>query len=794
MSPEELAALFKLRGDFDSTRKNLLNDFQNSSVGKQFSMQLGDILQNCIEEDPGLLQREKTEFHQLMVERITKSSEYKKVQQFVDSLLQPAQYMSKIESSLMTIVNEQAPPPSEKEPSTEQDKDKEKVKEKEKEKDKDKDRDKNKDNSKSSKKNHTTGSVKEESGSGSGSKTTSNSKRNSSSTSHASSLPYLSKSASSQKREDSILSGRSMEKRPKDRPVKRELDLSLPPRPQPKKREPHFTTASVPSNGNSSNVLAAAITSVKNEPNTSGSRPHELTHHMADTEDISTKDPVLKEPVDPKDSKLTSLSPVGPDLDAASAKEPEIRDLSLSDSSVQPSQPSSQESKGHSETNGSTTTSISNNDSSTRKVVPKKRNRRRSMDSNSSLSSPPSSSEPETDGEGKSGEGGRAKKLAKKAALFKGEPTLSHQDSADTATGAVAADQADAEAVKDVVEDEMETVRMDVDYLPITAASPDNKRNESPAVPDADDSSKDSVDSGAKDSAEMGAETSIKATISGRGDKHDVTTSEAPVKSPVSTSAAARSYPSSSSSTSSSQQNSPATITSSSNGHRGRDSDAMDHKSPHNHHHSSHTSKRIGHQPLPLPPRPNIVPLPPKPVSLSLNRRASSHSRNSSSAAGAGAGALGTGLPPPLNSSSSGTGVVSPTTGSLSSSLPTLPALSSSSSSTPTSTATPAALSSPTTATPAPTVSTIAAAPSSSILSKQEKSPVVVSPTALPSSSSAATVAASSSSPPTNSSASKPKQHGRTPIPLPHKPIPLPPRPSLVASGSSSSPLKKKHK
>jgi len=41
---------------------------------------------------------------------INRSSEYKKVQQFVDSLLQPAQYMSKIESKLRTIVQEQAPP------------------------------------------------------------------------------------------------------------------------------------------------------------------------------------------------------------------------------------------------------------------------------------------------------------------------------------------------------------------------------------------------------------------------------------------------------------------------------------------------------------------------------------------------------------------------------------------------------------------------------------------------------------------------------------------------------------
>lgn len=41
---------------------------------------------------------------------INRSPEYKKVQQFVDSLLQPSQYMSKIENILTTIVKEQAPP------------------------------------------------------------------------------------------------------------------------------------------------------------------------------------------------------------------------------------------------------------------------------------------------------------------------------------------------------------------------------------------------------------------------------------------------------------------------------------------------------------------------------------------------------------------------------------------------------------------------------------------------------------------------------------------------------------
>ncbi|KAF9920190.1 hypothetical protein FBU30_010022 [Linnemannia zychae] len=113
LTPDELATLYKRRGHFDSTRKSLLSDFQNSVVGQQFASQLTDILQKCIDDDPSLLQREKPEFHQLMVERITKSAEYKDVQQFVDSLLQPSQYLHKIEGTLMTIVKEQAPPEKE---------------------------------------------------------------------------------------------------------------------------------------------------------------------------------------------------------------------------------------------------------------------------------------------------------------------------------------------------------------------------------------------------------------------------------------------------------------------------------------------------------------------------------------------------------------------------------------------------------------------------------------------------------------------------------------------------------
>ncbi|KAG0040858.1 hypothetical protein BGZ82_007880 [Podila clonocystis] len=289
MTPEELAALFKRRGDFDDTRKNLLSDFQNSTVGQQFTHQLSDILQSCIDEDPSLLQRERSEFHQLMVDRITKSTEYKKVQQFVDSLLQPAQYMSKIESTLMTIVKEQAP-----------------VVEKEVAQDKDR---------------------------VTSSSTSSTAKRNS--------LHSL----DSAKKEK----GEKLEKLASKIPDKHtRVPESLP-------AKPVLPSPPLPSEASIKKDMDTNIDEDDKESVT-------VQNGSSDTIDSSAS---------PRPKQLSSQSPA-------------LR-------------------KKSSRSLGSM------------HITPKKRNRRQSADSNSSLSSPPSSSEPDSDVDDPMAEGGRAKKVIKKA-------------------------------------------------------------------------------------------------------------------------------------------------------------------------------------------------------------------------------------------------------------------------------------------------------------------------------------------------------------------------------------------
>ncbi|KAG0333288.1 hypothetical protein BG000_009306, partial [Podila horticola] len=288
MTPEELAALFKRRGDFDDTRKNLLSDFQNSMVGQQFTHQLSDILQSCIDEDPSLLQRERSEFHQLMVDRITKSTEYKKVQQFVDSLLQPAQYMSKIESTLMTIVKEQAPVEKE----VAQDKDRE-----------------------------------------TSSSASSTAKRNS--------LHSL----DSTKKEK----GEKLEKSASKIPDKRaRVPESLP-------TKPVLPSPSLPSEPSKKKDMETDIDEDDKENVT-------VQNGSSDTIDLNDS---------PRPKLLSSQSP------------PLRKKGSRSLGSMH--------------------------------ITPKKRNRRQSADSNSSLSSPPSSSEPDSDIDDPLAEGGRAKKVVKKA-------------------------------------------------------------------------------------------------------------------------------------------------------------------------------------------------------------------------------------------------------------------------------------------------------------------------------------------------------------------------------------------
>ncbi|KAF9909842.1 hypothetical protein BX616_011042 [Lobosporangium transversale] len=849
MTPEELAALFKRRGDFDNTRKNLFNEFQNSAVGKQFTKQLSDIIQKCVDEDPGLLRREKSEFHQLMVERITKSSEYKKVHQFADSQLQPSQYMGKIERTLMTIVKEQAPPTPEKEATIDQDKHKAKENNKGKEKDKDTDREKDRDkekerDQKSTKKNHVAGTtnIKEEAGSPlSSQSSTFNSKQESS---PYKKLPLPLPPTPSIKKEDS-----NNRPRYKDhRALRRELDLSLPPRPQPKKKEPSTAGTHTPATTiiGSNTTLAVATHDTKKEI---GSKVPGLSSD-ASHPSIS-KQPSIESP---KQGHAEKTQPNGMDTASDSLNIMTNGDINnIANSATKEGIDTESE-------NVPTTDSAISAVSSTITVIPKKRNRRRSVASNSSLSSPPSSSGPESDGEGGERRGSRAKKLAKKAprehdsneaagdstataaavgddrntvkrhsSMENVEPSASAVDSEDTGASLnsmdivedplASIDAAEAKALKpdnskgdsNTETDEGIDIKRNEDFKNRPILTKDKDKIEAGTTTEVEssmdvDEDPPTTNGGAKEitpamSGNSGTNESIaqsecKADIS-NSDSQKESTPNISLKSPVIPATGlslhnTRSSPSpSSSSTPVSNRNSPAITGVSSNSSRKKESETTDNKKPlnsssHSHSHGHHGSHNSKRSGH------HHQPLPQRPAIVPLPPKPTVHASNrrTSNHARDGPSATTTGTGPSSSHGSKPSVGESASNGSLksgfSSPSSSLPVLSISGHHKSAPVTSPT--SSSNSVTSVVSSGTSGASPST-MTAKQDKNATVIPPPTTH-----VTTLSSSSSLPTSSSATsiaKPKPHVRTPIPLPHKPIPLPPKPN-VAAGSGS--IKKKHK
>ncbi|KAG0086773.1 hypothetical protein BGZ92_007893 [Podila epicladia] len=536
MTPEELAALFKRRGDFDDTRKNLLSDFQSSTVGQQFTHQLSDILQSCIDEDPSLLQRERSEFHQLMVDRITKSTEYKKVQQFVDSLLQPAQYMSKIESTLMTIVKEQAPVV-------------------EKEVNQDKDRETSSSSSSTAKRNslHSLDSTKK----GKGEK--------------------LEKSAS-----------KTLDKRARG------------PEPLPAKTVP--LSPSLPSEVSTKKDMDADINEDDKE---------NVIVQNGSSDTIDSRD-------SPRPKSLSSQSP--------SLRKKGSRSLG------------------------------------SMHITPKKRNRRQSADSNSSLSSPPSSSEPDSDIDDPMAEGGRAKKVIKKANKDT-DPTgkADHGTFGNNSLDSV-----------NTLSDPGVDSSMDID--PVTSVKPEPIEGKDVEMTTEQESQEMKVE--IKDNGHLEPPTTDSITTSKANSPDTTVKKERPSETSgdrPSAIDASQSSPSTAGAPTVKDSQKPITPSSY---RKETESDRPRSSSGSSLHRPAPPLKRT-HTPQPLPPRPNIVPLPPKPTSKpssNLSRR-TSHSRNTSAAttsATVGNSSTHSGSP---KSPSSGTNTSSATAGSSSS--PSLPSLSS---------------------------------------------------------------------------------------------------------------------
>lgn len=298
-------------------------------------------------------------------------------------------------------------------------------------------------------------------------------------------------------------------------------------------------------------------------------------------------------------------------------------------------------------------------------ITPKKRNRRQSADSNSSLSSPPSSSEPDSDIDDRMAEGGRAKKVVKKA-----NREMDSTGEADhSAFGNHSLDSIDT------LSDAGVNSSMDID--PVTSVKLESTEGKDVEMATDQEFQKPKLTE-LMDDSQLEPEPPTTDSIA----TPEVNSPEATVKKEHQVSELSRDRPStkdtsqgstSTSGTSSAKDNQKPTPLSSPH-KKEPESDRARSSSGSSSHRPGPPLKRT-HTPKPLPPRPNIVPLPPKPTikpGSSLSRR-TSHSRKSSATATSSATVTNPNTHSGSKSPSSGTNASSATAGSsASTSLPSL--------------------------------------------------------------------------------------------------------------------------
>ncbi|KAI8967987.1 complex proteins associated with Set1p component shg1-domain-containing protein [Mycotypha africana] len=103
MLPEDIVLQLKKNGFFDSLRKQLLTEFQMSDAGQQFSDKLNNFIENKIENDPSLLERNSSSFYEHISSEIEKSDTYTSLRDQILETLKRSDFQDKIDEEIRTV-------------------------------------------------------------------------------------------------------------------------------------------------------------------------------------------------------------------------------------------------------------------------------------------------------------------------------------------------------------------------------------------------------------------------------------------------------------------------------------------------------------------------------------------------------------------------------------------------------------------------------------------------------------------------------------------------------------------
>ncbi|KAI8079469.1 hypothetical protein BDF21DRAFT_463532 [Thamnidium elegans] len=103
MQPEDIVLQLKKNGTFDDLRKHLLTGFQNGEEGQKFLNKLKLFMEDMIANDPTLIEKESSSFHEIVSAELERAGIYNTIRQEALETLKGDYYQTRIDQEVKIV-------------------------------------------------------------------------------------------------------------------------------------------------------------------------------------------------------------------------------------------------------------------------------------------------------------------------------------------------------------------------------------------------------------------------------------------------------------------------------------------------------------------------------------------------------------------------------------------------------------------------------------------------------------------------------------------------------------------
>ncbi|GAA5805932.1 hypothetical protein EDC94DRAFT_607470 [Helicostylum pulchrum] len=103
MQPEDIVLQLKKNGTFDDLRKRLLTEFQNGEEGQKFLNKLKLFMEDMIANDPTLIEKESSSFHEIVSAELERAGIYNTIRQEALETLKGDYYQTRIDQEVKVV-------------------------------------------------------------------------------------------------------------------------------------------------------------------------------------------------------------------------------------------------------------------------------------------------------------------------------------------------------------------------------------------------------------------------------------------------------------------------------------------------------------------------------------------------------------------------------------------------------------------------------------------------------------------------------------------------------------------